>query len=111
MSICIVPPAPNIGLSDLRITIIRDEATLSGITRYRYSKSIRSIMSLIFSIVSPFVIDFKEPLNITSDEFALGIGESIIVGWDPHDLTEGLISVNDITVNIAIVCYMIQYTY
>ena len=66
---------------------------------------------LIFSIVSPFVIDFKEPLNITSDEFALGIGESIIVGWDPHDLTEGLISVNDITVNIAIVCYMIQYTY
>ena len=63
---------------------------------------------LIFSIVSPFVIDFKEPLNITSDEFALGIGESIIVGWDPHDLTEGLI---DITVNIAIVCYMIQCIY
>ena len=66
---------------------------------------------LISSIVSPFVIDFKEPLNITSDEFALGIGESIIVGWDPYDLTEGLISVNDITVNIAIVHYMIQCIY
>lgn len=36
--LCIVPPAPDIGLSDLRITIERDEAVLSGIARYRYSK-------------------------------------------------------------------------
>ncbi|XP_011408713.1 PREDICTED: scavenger receptor cysteine-rich domain superfamily protein-like [Amphimedon queenslandica] len=35
--LCVVPPAHDIGLTDLRITIKRSEATLSGITQYRYS--------------------------------------------------------------------------
>ena len=35
--LCVVPPAPDIGLTDLRITIKRNKAILSGITQYRYS--------------------------------------------------------------------------
>uniref|UniRef100_A0A1X7ULL6 Deleted in malignant brain tumors 1 protein n=1 Tax=Amphimedon queenslandica TaxID=400682 RepID=A0A1X7ULL6_AMPQE len=89
--LCVVPPAHDIGLTDLRITIKRSEATLSGITQYRY--------------ISPFVSDFEDPFNTTTEEFALGVGETFSISWNPLDMTEGLVPVNDVTISIAMILF------
>ena len=58
---------------------------------------------IYYYLVSPFVSDFEEPFNTTTNEFALGVGEAFVISWNPTDMTEGLVSVNDITVSVAMV--------
>ena len=58
---------------------------------------------IYYYLVSPFVSDFEEPFNTTTNEFALGVGEAFVISWNLTDMTEGLVSVNDITVSIAMV--------
>lgn len=45
----------------------------------------------------------KEPFSIISNEFALNTGESINITWNPIDFTEGLVNIEDVKVDIAIV--------
>ena len=47
--------------------------------------------------------DFEEPFNTTTEEFALGVGETFSISWSPLDMTEGLVPVNDVTISIAMV--------
>jgi hypothetical protein len=89
--LCVAPPSLEVGITDLKITIIRNKDILSGTARYRY--------------ISPFVIDFKEPFDVISDEFALGVGETLQISWDPNVLAEGLISIHDITITISIIMF------
>lgn len=45
----------------------------------------------------------EEPFSIISNEFALGTGESINITWNPNDFTEGLVNIEDVKLDIAIV--------
>ena len=47
--------------------------------------------------------EFEDPFNTTTEEFALGVGETFSISWNPLDMTEGLVPVSDVTISIAMV--------
>lgn len=62
---------------------------------------------IIFHIVTPYVSDNVEDVNVKSnDQSIMEIGEIVNITWSPKDLTEGLLLDEDTAVDIAMVRYV-----
>jgi deleted-in-malignant-brain-tumors protein 1 len=93
--VCVVPEATTDGLVSLEIRILRGSATLSGVTKFRYT--------LPMEIESA-----KMGIRIDSEDYLLGAGERVNVSWDLSTLTSGLLTSAEssfVRINISMIFY------